>query len=220
MKYFLSSSITRCFPASGRSAVNYGGSKITTEQNIVDITRNYADKNFIVDGLSIVKGSSNSKINISKGSCVIHGYLFDIAAQSNVTIDSPSANKYLSFCICVKPCGDNTTSQDKLVASNDVIEENLDSDGTFYGLGTEITTNIPVDGAEASINNATVKKYYLTVAKWVNGAWQEVVDARLKYNADRLLVTLTEGNTNDATKAQSLVELLSTNYGIDDGRIG
>lgn len=223
---YISSNNIQVFPTSNRNDAYDRNARLTTEQNLTSIINRLTGTNsFVIYGLDIIDNF------ITKGSCNINGYLFDIL--DNIDISSITKSGYIYFKISVKRTHlDNNIYFDELYSLDKDNTTVLDLDnGNPKFLGLDIIQsnngNLITDSSE---DLPDIINYYLKIAEYNNG-WKNVyIDDNLKsvrfntlkYKATDINISAQKQYTGTNIKynnPQDLRTFLEYNYIIDDGEI-
>lgn len=221
---YISSNNIQVFPTSNRNDAYDRNARLTTEQNLTSIINRLTGTNsFVINGLDIIDNF------ITKGSCNINGYLFDIL--DNIDISSITKNGYIYFKISIKRTYlDNNIYFDELYSLDKDNTTVLDLDnGNPKFLGLDIIQsnngNLITDSSE---DLPDIINYYLKIAEYNNG-WKNIYTDdnlksirfnTLKYKATDINISAQKQyNGTKYNNSQDLRTFLEYNYIIDDGEI-
>lgn len=206
----LESSKIKVFPTSRRDDSKDRNARLNTEQNLISIVNRLTSADsFVIDGLDI--STSGSTINISKGSCNIHGYYFEILEDiTGLTFSNPTTKNFL----CLKISTEKTSIHNSSATDNTGIitfEELIgyDSKNTYSGL--EIN-----NFSESDMK--TSGSYFLPIAKYESGSWVDIENKYLKYIASDMQVDI-PNNLSTLNKPQTNLQDFLEHLIIDDGEL-
>lgn len=241
---YLGSSDIKIYPSAQRSDIYDRNAKLTTEQNLISlINRLTGQDSFVISGLDITSDGRTLKA----GSCNIHGYLFNILNDIDISSQqlNASPNSYLYLVIRLKV---NEVTYKNLTNSEVKTKyEELSAIDLNYIENGQLSNNLNFDGADGNkftglmlyVGDENYKPndntYILPLAKYTNNRWQTIISNdssnkqnrwnTQKFNAKDILVEAEKVNTDNYStgiyyeEKQDLLTWLQYNFVIDDGEI-
>lgn len=242
---YLDSSDIKIYPSSRRSDYYDRNSRLSSEQNLVSVVNRLTRKDgFVIKGFTV---SEDGK-KIDPGSCNIHGYLFTISSEIDISSLEPSEDSYIYFSIKVDDIrvsiGNRTMSYPELVAFdanhaeysdasiNDAEKNLLDNTTDTQFRGFVVTKGLKtLKTTETSSDGMTT--YRLPIAECVDGIWKTIISNDNTNNKNRWNTqiidakdVMVEASTLDTkvvnsnySEKQDILSWLENNFILDDGEI-
>lgn len=219
---YIQSDYIKMYPTPRRDSNIDPHAKLLTEYNIINIVNRLTNiDSFVIDGLNV--SDDGTTVNLSAGSCNIHGYYFNL--NDTLTIVDVSKNKtYL--CLAIRfNININGMGQLSFFDDNDNYQyDSLDAQ-VFRGLSIDSYDNLAPEGDD------TYKIFKLPLAILNDNIWEDYVAddgtsgielkriSLLKYNASDISIISGMSGNDYIDKQQDLTTFLKNNYVIDDGEV-
>lgn len=242
---YLDSSDIKIYPSSRRSDYYDRNSRLSSEQNLVSVVNRLTRKDgFVIKGFTV--SEDGKKIN--PGSCNIHGYLFTISSEIDISSLEPSEDSYVYFSIKVDDIkisiGNRTMNYPELVAFdanhaeysdvniNDAEKNLLDNTTDTQFRGFVVTKGLKtLKTAETSSDGMVT--YRLPIAECVSGIWKTIISndntsSKNRWNTQIIDAkdVMVEASTLDKkvvnsnySEKQDILSWLENNFILDDGEI-
>lgn len=240
---WLDSDAIAMYPSQGRSDYYNRKARYVSEANVTVSASALTSKHgFVINGLVPSRASVGSQL--SAGSFWIRGYVFTVTRDISISETGSNAGDVLCAVLRTDENGQRVGIADRIINQNDsTYELDAKNGSAFYGI--QIVTK-----TQAEWNNLTPQheecryeivsgtsgnntKFYLRLALWNNGAWEQPKNESnekvplngLKIDASAISVTMAK-TQDDAAKqedyaaTQDLATLLNKNFIIDDGVTG
>ena len=238
---WLDSDAIAMYPSQGRSDYYNRKARYVSEANVTVSAGALTSKHgFVINGLVPSKVDVGSQL--SAGSFWIRGYVFTVTRNISISETGSNAGDVLCAVLRTDENGQRVGIADRIINQYDNSTYELDAkDGSaFYGI--QIVTK-----TQAEWNNLTPQheecryeivsgtsgnntKFYLRLALWNNGAWEQPKNENvalngLKIDASAISVTMAKTQAGALkqekyTATQDLATLLNKNFIVDDGVTG
>ena len=238
---WLDSDAIAMYPSQGRSDYYNRKARYVSEANVTVSAGALTSKHgFVINGLVPSKVGEGSQL--SAGSFWIRGYVFTVTRDISISETGSNAGDVLCAVLRTDENGQRVGIADRIINQYDDSTYELDADDgrAFYGI--QIVTK-----TQAEWNNLTPQheecryeivsgtsgnntKFYLRLALWNNGAWEQpknesVALNGLKIDASAISVTMAKTQNDAAAQddyaaTQDLATLLNKNFIVDDGVTG
>ena len=238
---WLDSDAIAMYPSQGRSDYYNRKARYVSEANVTVSAGALTSKHgFVINGLVPSKVDVGSQL--SAGSFWIRGYVFTVTRNISISETGSNAGDVLCAVLRTDENGQRVGIADRIINQYDNSTYELDAkDGSaFYGI--QIVTK-----TQAEWNNLTPQheecryeivsgtsgnntKFYLRLALWNNGAWEQPKNENvalngLKIDASAISVTMAKTQSDaakqdDYAATQDLATLLNKNFIVDDGATG
>ena len=238
---WLDSDAIAMYPSQGRSDYYNRKARYVSEANVTVSAGALTSKHgFVINGLVPSKVDVGSQL--SAGSFWIRGYVFTVTRNISISETGSNAGDVLCAVLRTDENGQRVGIADRIINQYDNSTYELDAkDGSaFYGIqiGTKTQAewnNLTPQHEECryeivSGTSGNNTKFYLRLALWNNGAWEQPKNENvalngLKIDASAISVTMAKTQSDaakqdDYAATQDLATLLNKNFIVDDGATG
>ena len=236
---WIDSNAIAMYPSQGRDDYYNRKARYVSEANVTVSAGALTSKHgFVINGLVPSKVDVGSQL--SAGSFWIRGYVFTVTRDISIT-EGSNAGDVLCAVLRTDENGQRVGIADRIINQNDGTYVLDAKDGSaFYGI--QIVTKTQDEWNKLTPQHEECRyeivsgtsgnntKFYLRLALWNNGAWEQPKNENvalngLKIDASAISVTMAKTQEGAAkqevyTATQDLATLLNKNFIVDDGVTG